>query len=269
MSDKAEGRALTLPANIRADLLKAQMQSISDTLELPRVKIMAAGVGRYEFTDTNETTEAFEGVILGSHPRNVLWQKKYGAPSKDESDQFPACSSRDGITATPQEGFRHIMLGGDAATGTERIQCGTCTYNKLGTGTMLIADRNPRGKACSNQKSVYIMLANRQLPVELMLPAMSIIPFDKYLAQLLDRSTPVQAVLTQFTQKIVGGGAKPKYGNPVFTVARHLTQDEFDVVLEQMNRFRGAIDPGARPERPDAPIVVEPTPENDSDDLPF
>jgi hypothetical protein len=240
--ERTPGTALALPEDVKADLLRAQMSAIGTTLELPRVKIMAAGVGMYEFTDgTNETVREFSGVILGSHARNVLWDKKFGSARSDDDEKFPACSSRDGITGIPRAGFEHAALSGPAE-GTETIDCATCPYNQWGTGNLLIADKNPKGKATTNQRSVYILTADRRLPVELVLPPTSITAFDEYMGRLLNRSTPVQAVVTKFTQKVTEKGSL-KWANAIFTTERPLTQEEFNDVLETMTRFRASIDP--------------------------
>lgn len=231
-TEDAASALANLPADVRADLLNAQKEMIGDGVRLPQVKIMPAGVGLYEFADTHETTREFVGVMLGAHPRNVLWEKPYGQGGTDDEPALPACVAHTAQHGTPREGYAHIMLGGRVATGDEQIPCRSCRFNAWGSRKLIPALIRPgedvskvKGKACTNQRAVYVLVENRQTPVELVLPPTSIPPFDEYVATLLNQSLPVQAVFTKFTQSI------QNKGRMTWAVATFAAQDRIDAVL--------------------------------------
>ena len=243
----------SLPEDVRADLMRSQADSIGSSVSLPKVAVMAAGVGLFEFNDTQQTVASFDGVILGSHPRNVLWDKPYGQQPVNEEEGFPACSSRDGVYGTPREGFLHEALGGRPGRDTDRIECATCPYNKFGTGNKLVGTRNPKGKAVDNKRSVYILMLDRELPIELVLPTMSLQPWDAYNATLMNLRTPVQAIVTRFTQKKVPLGSG-KYAVVQFENVQALDPTSFRHVLEKRKKFQNLITPAT-----DIPATVEPS----------
>lgn len=264
-----------LPDDIRADLLRAQSESIETPQALPRVKIMGAGACLYEFADTSDTTPTFQGVILSNHSRNVLWDRAYDdRPETDNpEDSLPACSSVDGRIGMPRVGFRHEALGGRPALGTERIDCRTCPYNQWGTGAKLITTANPKGKAVTNQRSVYIMVEDRDSPVELVLPPSSLTPLDEYLTMLMNRHLPVQAVLTEFSQVRKTKG-RMTYGVATFRMVSTLDEQTFQAVMAKREQYLNTI----TPQTPAAAAAIEEADmegmdvtgrDGDEDDLPF
>lgn len=234
-----------LPDDVRQDLLRAQKGMIGESQRLPQVKIMGAGAGLYEFTDTNETEREFAGVILGSHARNVLWDKAYGTNQSDEEKGKPACQSRDGITGIPREGFPHAALQRRGqpqvlATGTERIDCRSCPYNQWGSKHLIPEIMRPgdsgKGKATTNQRAVYVLVDGRETPVMLILPPTSISAFDEYLSTLLNRGIPVQATLTVFKQEKKERGTM-KWAQATFAQGEPLSQEAFSRVLAKRTEY--------------------------------
>jgi hypothetical protein len=263
-----ESVSLALPADVRADLLRAQQDSIETPQALPRVSVMPAGAGLFEFEDTNETTPTFRGVILGNHGRNVLWDHKYGEAPEDV--KLPACSSNDGKYGVPREGFAHAGLpDGQEGDGVLMVECRTCPYNQWGSGAALIPDKNPKGKAVTNQRSIYILLEEREFPVELVLPPTSIPGFDEYLTTLLNRRVPVQAVVTEFRQEVVRRG-QYRVGTVRFSNQSTLDQEVFARVMEVRSQWMHQISPSSGPMTVAEPDGVESTAEvGDDDDIPF
>jgi len=269
--------ALALPDDIRQDLLRAQQESIQTPQQLPQVRAMPAGVGLFEFKDTNTMVPTFQGVILANHPRNVLWDRKFGdsVPTNDDQATLPACSSVDGRYGTPRQGFKHIMIndGQTPADGSELIACATCKYNKWGSGNLLIASNNARGKAVTNQRSVYILVPDgRQAPVELVLSPTSISAFDEYLMTLLNRQIPVQAVLTEFSQEVKQKtGSQVKWGIVTFKMLRELSNEEFQQVLAKRSQYQGSMSPSSVPVAEVTPLPDTPDEEvlAESDEIPF
>jgi hypothetical protein len=256
---------IAIPDDIRQDLLRQQQQSIETPQQLPRIEVMPAGVGLFEFKDDNSTVREFEAVILNNHPTNTLWDKKYGSVGADaqDEDKQPACASPDGRYGLVRRGFAHAGLpAGMVGNGAMMVECGTCPYNKFGSGALLIADRNPKGKACTNYRSVYVMLPDHDSPLELRLPPTSIGNFDAYLTMLMNTGTPVQAVLTKIVCTVVQKTVR--YSTVTFTKERALTPQDFQQVLDKRSRYWSAITPMAIQTTQVAPAA----PEND-DDMPF
>lgn len=244
------GTSLALPQDVRDDLLRAQMAQITTAQRLPQIKIMPAAAGLYEFTDSGDTTRDFEGVILGSHARNVLWEVPFGTERPRNPDgtqpEGPACSSPDGKIGVPRPGFRHAALGGDVATGGERIECASCPYNQFGSKHLV--GGSGKGKAVTNQRSIYTMTGDRATPMELVIANTSIPAFDEYLLSLLNRGIPVQAVVTRFRQEIkTKQGSNIRWAVATFENVRPLDQTEFDHVLAKRGEFMQYINPAAAP----------------------
>lgn len=243
----APSTAITVPDDIRADLLRAQAASITTSVALPRISIMAGGAGLFEFSTDGQTADRFTGVVLNNHPTNILWDRPYGgqALAEDDPNRFPACSSDDGITGIPREGFRHAGLNGGIGDGVATVECRTCPYNQWGTGDMFKPQGNKKGKAVTNQRKVYILLDGNQVPFELTLPPTSLSAFDEYLTSLLNRNLPVQAVVTEFRQEKKQKGTM-KYAEARFTMVGTLTQEQFSGVMTKMKQFETAINPSSK-----------------------
>lgn len=256
--------ALVMADDVRADLLRAQRGMIDERQRLPQVRIMAAGVALYEFSDTHETVRDFQGIVLGAHPRNVLWDKPYGQQGNgQEQAAVPACSSNDGKFGIPRQGFRHAALRGAVATGSERISCRECPYNNWGSKGLIPellrageTVETVKGKAVVNQRAVYVAVEGRLAPVELILPPTSITAFDEYLAVLLNRNIPVQAVLTTFTQEVKSRG-QLRWGQAKYEQGDSLSRDAFSRVLAMRQEWLPTIE-GTHEEMVVAADVAEP-----------
>lgn len=238
MPKKAEEPTPNLPANIRDELLQSQMESIVDP-SLTRVKIVGAAACLYEFMDTNDTERSFEGIVLNYHPRNVLWDKEYGEGPEDEG---PACASVNGVVGRPREAFGHKLLDGEEASGQEAFECKTCPYNRWGSKRLITEKGSPKGKACTNQRSLYIMLEGRATPVELTLPPTSLPGWDEYLMSLINKQMPVQTVITKFGQEKKSKGGKD-WGQATFEMVDSLDADAFTKIQEAREQFAGVIAP--------------------------
>jgi hypothetical protein len=281
--------AVMIPQDVRNDLLRAQQEEMGDNARLAQVKVMAAGAGLFEFKDGSiEPTRAFKGIVLNSHDRNVLWDRAFGdeaappAAGQDAGEQnLPACSSGNGKQGIPRAGFVHAALqrAGStpvAATGNEVIECASCPYNQFGTGRMFNPRGNERGKAVTNQKSVYVLLEGRETPVEVVLTPSSLQAYQDYLGGLLNQGIPVQAVVTEFAQEVKQrAGSNLRWGVVVFRQGEFVSGDRFAEVLTARNRFARQIMP--------TEILVEATvddatthvagegrlPTDDSEEIPF
>jgi hypothetical protein len=235
--------AIALPADVMGDLLRDQQGQVSTPQRLPTIKMMAAGACLFEFGDTQATEREFEAVILHGHARNVLWDKAYGTgPTlEDGSAEGPACGSPDGQHGRPRAGFEHPALGtGVACTGEESIACSGCPCNAWQSAHLI--GKQGKGKACTNQRSVYVWVPGANAPHELTLPPTSISMFDEYLTTLLNRSIPMQTVLTKFTQERQERG-QLRWAVARFAVVRQLEQEEVSAALAKRAEFMRVMTP--------------------------
>lgn len=263
----AQNALAMLPDDVRADLLRAQREQISTFQRLPRIKIMGQGSGLYEFGGTGDTQREFQGIILNSHQRNVLWEPDNVRESQDAP---PACRSNDGKIGIPRQGFRHVMLGGQPAEGTERIECAGCRYNQWRSAGLINPNpRNANGKAVTNQRSLYVLVENFEMPFELVLSPTSLKAYDTYLVTLAAQQIPVQAVLTAFSQEIKGSGSN-RYGVAKFANGGLLDGDTFNFVLAKRREYERHITP---PDATQADYHIEdddlPEPPMDDEEAPF
>lgn len=226
-----------IPEDVRADLLRAQAESIETPPKLPQIKVLPQAVCLFEFDDTNETQRTFEAVILGSHSSNVLWDKPFG---ESEAEEGPACGARDAKTGVPREGFLHAALQ-RLPQPTDRIACASCPYNRFESAALI--GKRGKGKACTNQRRIYLSLPGKALPYLLIASPTSITGYDEYLTTLLNGGTPAQAVVTEFTQVRKEGENNLKWSQLTFRRVRTLDAEEFASVMDQRTRFIRTIDP--------------------------
>jgi hypothetical protein len=244
------GSALAIPVDVRADLLRAQQGMVGERLKLVQAKVMPAGAGRFEFTDTNEIVQEFAGVILGSHQRNVLWDRPADVQPANDEEKGPACRSPNGLHGIPRAGFAHAALQrqGDptlvVATGTEQISCASCPYNKWGSKPLMPQMMRPggstKGKAVTNQRGVYVLVPGRETPVMVIVSPTSIPAYDEYIGNLVNHGIPVQSMFTIFKQEIKTKGAQ-RWALVTFHRGETLGNDAFQKVLTVRNRFIDTI----------------------------
>lgn len=230
-----------LSDDVRQALLQEQSEQLT-FVEIPRVAILAAGAGLYEFGDTKNTTREFDAVILSSHGRNTMWDRAYGDEIPEGTPTGPACSSGDGHVGRPRQGFAHAGIGGAESDGTESIACEGCPYNEWGSAAML--GKSGRGKACTNQRSVYMAVEGCELPYELILSPTSLRAFDQYSATLINQGFPLPAVVTTLSQNIVEKGTM-KWAVAVFAMGDQLTDEQFGIVREKMQKYQSTMAPRA------------------------
>lgn len=248
----------TLSDDFREELLRQQGEQLTQ-VDIPRIKIMGAGAGLYEFADTADTVRDFEAVILSSHGRNTLWDKPYGTERPDGEPGGPACSSGDGQVGQPREGFDHEGLE-SAATGSDTVTCSQCPYNQWGSAHLV--GKSGKGKACTNQRSIYLLVDGKELPYELILSPTSLRAFDAYSASLLNQGFPLPAVITKLGQEIKSSGSL-KWAQATFDMGAGLTDEAFGLVRERMAKYQSQITPRS--------VIAEAdwVSEDDDEDAPF
>lgn len=125
-----------------------------------RVKIPSGGQVQFELPsddpDNPDYAKYLEGVIVYSHNANTYW------PTGEDYDDNtpPACQSTDGKLG-------HGIPGGI---------CAACPYNRYGSDTK----GTGKGKACKNQRIVYLLRSGEVMPIQLSLSPTSIRPYTDF-----------------------------------------------------------------------------------------
>lgn len=119
---------------------------------------------------------------------------------------------------------------------------------------MVKPDGNPKGKAVTNQRSVYVLVEGTMSPYELVLPPTSLPNLDEYITGLTNRGIPVQSVVTEFRQiRKERPNSNIRWGVATFTMAGPLDNETFLGVMAKRQEFSSSINP-----TPTSPTVVIP-----------
>lgn len=141
---------------------KEELAGDIDGLQLgfQRVKIPSGGQVQFELPsddpDNPDYAKYLEGVIVYSHNANTYW------PTGEDYDDNtpPACQSMDG------------KLGYGDPGGI----CADCPYNRYGSDTK----GTGKGKACKNQRIIYLLRSGEVMPIQLSLSPTSITPYSQF-----------------------------------------------------------------------------------------
>jgi hypothetical protein len=248
MSKKDVSTAVTtLDESIRRELLAAQAEALTGSRP-PKVKVMPQGVNLFEFEDEPGTTvQSLTGVVVHYHGANVLWDKPFGAPRNENEPPLPACGSPDGKYGRPREGFTHAMLT-EPSEGTERVSCATCVYNEWESAAMI--GKRGKGKACTNQQALYLLLTGRDIPVELILSPTSLNGWMEYVKTLTAKRLPVQAVVTTFGLERKEGTQGLRWSQVTFTKGESLDVDGFNSIMALRKAIMDVLSGVAATEQP-------------------
>ena len=144
-------------------------QSITDR-DLPRIVVPAGGMEVWA-VPTSEKAEyhnTIEGVIIHTTTPRAYWEKKL-----DDSGRTPPdCSSADGMR------------------GTVYGSCVVCPYNQWGS------DPDGNGKACREQRLLFMLTPGNLLPTVVQVPPTSIDTIKKYAINLATKAKSQWTVVT-------------------------------------------------------------------------
>ena len=141
---------------------KEELAGDIDGLQLgfQRVKIPSGGQLQFELPgedpDNPDYTKYLEGVIVYSHNANAYW------PTGEDYDDNtpPSCQSTDG------------KVGYGCPGGL----CADCPNNRYGSDTK----GTGKGKACKNQRIIYLLRSGEAMPIQLSLSPTSIRPYTDF-----------------------------------------------------------------------------------------
>lgn len=120
--------------------------------------------------------DELRGVVVHKQKIRGLWNK----------DDVLVCSSLDCITGTERDVEGKPIVTGTDATGNpiyKKRACSSCPWNEWGSAVDEAGNRR-KGKACKEQRRIYMMVPGYKLPIVLSLPPTSLTPWDDYCSAL-------------------------------------------------------------------------------------
>lgn len=214
-----------LPDVVAADtgFTKEELAEDMDGLQLgfKRVKIPSGGAIQFEVPtedpDNPDYTKYLEGVIVYSHNSNAYW-----ATGEDYDDNTPpSCQSTDGKVGYGNPGGL----------------CTDCPYNRYGSDTK----GTGKGKACKNQRVVYLLQSGEMMPIQLSLAPTSIRPYTDFVnAAFLSRRRGVCGGLVRIGLKKKNNG-KDDYSVATFQKIRDFNGDELAQVRAYADSFKEQV----------------------------
>ena len=205
---------------------KEELAGDIDGLQLgfQRVKIPSGGQLQFELPgedpDNPDYTKYLEGVIVYSHNANAYW----AAGINEDENPSPDCQSMDG------------KLGYGSPGGI----CADCPFNRYGS------DPNPngtgRGKACKNQRIVYLLRSGEALPIQLSLSPTSIRPYTDFInAAFLARRRGVCGSVVRIGLKKVNNG-KNEYSVATFKLLYDFAGEDLAKIRAYAASFKEQAD---------------------------
>ncbi len=160
----AEQKPFMLPSAIpegefTQEELAEDMEGIG--MSFPRIKIPAGGALQFEIPsgdpENPDYAKTLEGILLFSHDSFTYWAEG----NEYDDNAHPLCLSMDGKLGIGEPGG----------------SCSTCVLNQYGTAA------EGRGKACKNQRALYLLRSGDFMPLQVTLPPTSLKPFREFLRQ--------------------------------------------------------------------------------------
>ena len=203
---------------------KEELEKDVEGLQLgfQRVKIPSGGQVQFELPsddpDNPDYAKYLEGVIVYSHNANSYW------PTGEDYDDNtpPSCQSVDG------------KLGYGKPGGI----CADCPYNRYGSDTK----GTGRGKACKNQRIIYLLRSGEVMPIQLSLSPTSITPYSQFVnAAFVSRRRGVCGSVVQIGLKKRSNG-KDDYSVATFKRLYDFTGEDLARVRAYANSFQEQIE---------------------------
>lgn len=173
--DSGQFQIMTMDVNHITDILQENMGADELTaFDLTRIKVPGGGGTTWRVDTIEGEIEMKEiiGILVTTQTTNTYWKEEFtggGTP--------PDCFSEDGITGRGNP-------GGD---------CKSCPLFEFGS------DENKRGKACKQNRMLYVVTQNEILPLAIKAPATSLRNTKKYLLGLVSKNRAMYSVYTKFT----------------------------------------------------------------------
>ena len=204
--------------NAPSDDLSEDMEGLR--LTFPKVKIPGGGVLQFEMESDNperpDYAPELEGILLFNHPANSYWPE--GEEYEDNTP--PLCQSVDG----------KIGYGNPGGL------CASCGFNTFGSAS------NGRGKACKNQRTLYLLRSGEFVPIQISPPPTSLTPYNSfYNAAFARRQRPLYSSIVRIGLKRMSSNGYD-YSVATFKLLYDFTGDELARVRAYANNFKKQIE---------------------------
>ena len=199
-------------ALVLAEDLEQQQKQQGYTFKPQRVMI---NKDSQTFVDPlGNSLDELRGVVVHKQQIRGLWNK----------DDVLICSSLDCITGDERDGEGKPIITGTDAGGNpiqKKRPCSSCPQNDWGSAVDDAGNRR-RGKACKEQRRVFLLVPGYQLPIVVTLPPTSIGVWDDYCSALATAGKSELKRQVLLTLSKAGSGKetyavlnKPRQGDPV------------------------------------------------------
>ena len=218
----AEQETFMLPTAMpESDFTQEELAEDMDGLQMsfPRIKIPAGGALQFEIPSDDpenpDYAKTLDGIILFNHYSFAYW-----AEGEEYDDNVaPLCSSTDGKRGIGEPGGI----------------CSVCALNRFGSA----AEGN--GKACKNQRTLYLLRSGEFMPIQVNLPPTSLKPFREFLNQafMLRRRATYGSLVRIGLKK--ASNEKDDYSVATFRLLRDFDGDELVQIRTYANNFKEQI----------------------------
>ncbi len=211
-------------------------QPLSDR-DLGRVTIPPQGMTKWVISGVggDQYVDAIEGVVVHIGTPRAYWSKSM----EEDGRTPPDCSSPDGITG--------IAAPGGGVDWTTR-KCIDCPFNVFGTSRT----GSQTGKACKEQRLLYVLRPENFLPMVVQVPVTSIPAVTKYVTQLSTIPKSYKRVHTSLTLEKVDG--PPPYSRIVVQLAGDVDKETAPKLKQYVDNVTPLL---AAPQYQPEPIRME------------
>jgi len=158
--------------------------------------------------------DELRGVVVHKQKIRAMWNEK----------DIPICSSLDCVTGIVKDEEGNPIVTGTDANGDpiyKKRACSSCPYNQWGSAVDEAGNRR-KGKACKEQRRIFMMVPGYKLPIVLSLPPSSIGVWDDFCSALATAGKSELKRQVVLTLSKAGSGKeiyamlnKPRQGDPV------------------------------------------------------
>jgi hypothetical protein len=190
------------PAGMGADIAEIMAENMGDDglspFDLDRVKMPSGGGIAWEVptADGPEPMKSITGVVVAWMVGRSWWERDLDDPEAGDNTP-PDCAARDGKIGIGRYG-----------TGSEENptgECDTCPMNQWESAV------KGSGKACKEQRLLYLLLPGNALPIVVALAPTSIAPWRKYVMRLTSEGIAYYSIETTLGLEKVKGNGTPDY----------------------------------------------------------
>lgn len=182
--------------------------------DLERIKVPTGGSPFWEVPSPEsgevEACKTFDGVVVAWKGTKTYWATAFGAGAGAPPD----CQSDDGVT-------------GNGAPGGA---CATCQFNQFGSKPATAENPDPKGKACRDQRLLFVLREGAMMPTLVSLPPSAIGVLKKYFLSLASRGLSYSAVVTRFALTLDKSSGGIGYSLPQLTMVERLAPENASAV---------------------------------------